>query len=393
MKVSKNRSQSVSASADRTIEAAIPGLTGFSILDSLQRYLMKAFKEAGVTLRGTNSKKNSDGSVTHKLTFMYQPNQETDPVEVEFYVNGKPTDKSKEFVDLSFMYPDLKVDESGRKVKKEIDKYTDVPNKHKDILKKCQQMLNEVFQIDTIEDLPANLAATEDIMQSEKFLKFTLNKKKTDVIGSDYKMELRNIFANYAPSEVYTDINQIASDDDFLGQLDFEGPESYGVVITDDGYDVTTLASFNDASFTDGYKQAAYNAILDQAYKFYYDCKYVEYLACGRDMSKIIDYTLNYTWRLQEVIDTISKSIVATNLDLIHPLERFCNITTEATIKQESCFFWEGFCTYMTTNVQEFVNVLRLCSSNLPKEEELMIQSWIRSWLYELNYVLTRSNY
>ena len=254
-------------------------------------------------------------------------------------------------------------------------------------------MLNEVFPIDTIEDLPANLAATEDIMQSEKFLKFTLNKKKTDVIGSDYKMELRNIFANYAPSEVYTDINQIASDDDFLGQLDFEGPESYGVVITDDGYDVTPLASFNDASFTDGYKQAAYNAILDQAYKFYYDCKYVEYLACGRDMSKIIDYTLNYTWRLQEVIDTISKSIVATNLDLIHPLERFCNITTEATIKQESCFFWEGFCAYMTTNVQEFVNVLRLCSSNLPKEEELMIQSWIRSWLYELNYVLTRSNY
>lgn len=393
MTVSKTKSRSVNMSDNlqaETIEAA-----KFSLINAIQKYLEKALREAGIVMNGKDSKKNSDGSITHKLTFMYKPEGADEDIEVEFYVNGKPTDSSKEYVDLSFMYPDFKADSSGQTIKKELNKYTNVPNKSSDIVRKCQQLIDEVFDVDIIEDMPDDLAISSIVTSSDKVLKFTLTKQKSSVVGSDYKIKLNNIFANYSTPDVLADINAIASDNDFIDQLTYDIPTMYGVAILDDGYDVEPISELDDAQFVDEYRSIAYEAILNQAYKFYYDCKYLEYTACGRDMSKIQMYTETYVWRLQEIIDIISKLIVSNKFKLSHPIERIKNDSCipETLESYSDLNYWYNFIECMKKDTQDFLDVLTLYASNVSPETESMIQEWIRTWAYELNYVLTRSEY
>ena len=393
MTVSKKRS-SVSARDVEFPQVTIESAKGFSLVDAIRKYLEKALRDAGVKMNGKDSKKNSDGSTTYKLTFMYTPDGAEESVEIEFYVNGKPTDKNKEYVDLSFMYPDFKTDKSGKTLKKDIDKYTNVPNKTKDILKKCQQLIDEVFGVDTIEDVPDSLEASELITSSEKMMKFTMKKTKSSVTGSQYKIELRNIFANYSPVEALADINTIAGDDTFINQLEYDSPIMYGVAVLDDGYDVETLKGLDDNEFEQDYKAVAYDAILNQAYKFYFDCKHVYYTACGRDMSKIQSYVENYIWRLQEIIDTISKLVVADKLTLLHPIDRIrCSDCIDYVAEENQLNFWDDFTKSMSYNIKDMVDVLTLYASNLSKEDESVVLSWIRTWKYDLTYILERSSY
>lgn len=385
MKVSK--SSSTSATSTTTIEAA-----KFSLVNALKKYLQKALREAGAQMSDTDSTMNEDGSVTHKLTFMYTPEGADEPIEVEFYVNGKPVNEEKEYVDLSFIYPDLKTDPTGETVKKEMNKYRNVRNTHNEIMKRCQKMIDEVFDVDTLEDVPDNLEVFSST-SSDKMMKFTLNKTKSGIKSSDYKVELTNIFANYEPTEVYDDINMIVTTEEFLDPVEFDKPVSYGIVVGDDAYEVHPLPYFEDAKFVGDYKKLSYEVILRQAYKFYFDCKYIEYTACGRDMMRIVDYTTSYTWRLQCVIDTISKLIIADKFELDYPIKTLRGLEPVApeAPRTQSEFYWEDFCKTMYADVQDFVNVLRLCGSNLASEHENLVQEWIRSWVYELNYVLTRS--
>ena len=381
--------------ADSSLDFNLPKV-GSRLLNALKKYLMDAFKEAGLELKGSKSKTNPDGSITHKMTFLWETD-EVDPdsedkkiyKEFDFYVNGKPTDDTKKFVDLSFKYPDLKSDPSGDTMKEEIDKYLDVPNTNADIIKKCQQMLNSVLDVDTIESFPDDLTASEDT-SNYKLLKFDVNKVTASVTG--YKLRFSKIYANYSPIEVRSDIDVISGDSEFLESLTPNQSSSFGVLITDDTYDLDELNEFDTSDQAEAeYIDIACNAILDQAYKFYCDSKFFSYVACGSDKDRVISLADSYCWRIQNIIDSVSRKLVEHRIYLDNPCSQIKRSMFPAICNNQSPH-WKDFETVMCEDIQDLLQVLTLYASNFPRDEEVEVQEWIRSWTSEMNYNLLRSN-
>ena len=226
---------------------------GGSLLTAIKNYLLEAFKEAGLEVDYTKGKKNKDGSITYKLKFKkyLNPEEESDNPEFqefEYYVNGKPTDDSKKAIDLSFMYPDFKSDPSGKKMKEEIDLYTNVPNKEGEILKKVHDFLYDYIApyIGAGEGEDSNVDFTASIdpasaLDNYKLLNFTVDKVAA---SAGYKLKFSKIYANYSPEEVKCDIDAIAGDSEFLQSLVPNTPSQFGVLITDDDYNVEEFKEF-----------------------------------------------------------------------------------------------------------------------------------------------------
>ena len=370
---------------------------GGGIFKALKKYLLQALKESGLTLNDGKSKRNPDGSITHKMTFIYQPTKEDPKKEFTFYVNGKPSGDNNELVDLSFKYPDLESDPSGKKMKEEIDKYTDVPNKSEEIMKRCQWVLDKALGVDTIESFPENLEASSSIdtnaidIDNCKILNFTV-KKVSATAG--YKLKFSNICANYSPLSVRADLDAISGDTEFVDSLTMNTPSQFGVVVTDDDFNVESLDDAVEAEIEAekaGYIDIACNSILDQAYKLLFDAKFFSYLACGSDKDKIVGLADNYTWRIESLIDTISKRMVEHKIFLDNPFSQIRR-SSVPTIYNNQYPRWEDFETVMCQDIQELISVMTLFSSNFEKAEEAEVLEWIRSWTSELNYNLYRSS-
>lgn len=370
---------------------------GGGILKALKKYLLQSLREAGLVLNDGKSRRNSDGSITHKMTFMYQPTEEDPKKEFIFYVNGKPSGENNDLVDLSFKYPDLENDPSGTKMKEEIDRYTDVPNKSSEIMKRCQWVLDEAIGVDTIESFPENLEASFNPDSNSlniddcRILNFTV-KKVSATAG--YKLKFSNIYANYSPLSVKDDIDKISGDVEFIDSLNMNTPTQFGVLVTDDDYNLDVL---NDVAVSEidnehaEYIDIAFNSILDQAYKLLFDAKFFSYVACGTDRDKIISLADSYTWRIESLIDSISKLIVEHKVFLDNPFSQIRR-SSVPTIYNNQYPKWDDFETVLCQDIQELVSVMTLFSSNFDKSEESQILEWIRSWTSEMNYNLYRSS-
>ena len=374
---------------------------GGSLLTAIKNYLLEAFKEAGLEVDYTKGKKNKDGSITYKLKFKkyLNPEEESDNPEFqefEYYVNGKPTDDSKKAIDLSFMYPDFKSDPSGKKMKEEIDLYTNVPNKEGEILKKVHDFLYDYIApyIGAGEGEDSNVDFTASIdpasaLDNYKLLNFTVDKVAA---SAGYKLKFSKIYANYSPEEVKCDIDAIAGDSEFLQSLVPNTPSQFGVLITDDDYNVEEFKEFeaSDQALAE-YIDIACNAILDQAYKLYCDSKFFSYAACGSDRERIMSLADSYGWRIQTIIDEMSRRLIEHGVYLYNPCAQIRRSQFPAVCENQ-CPHWGDFETVMREDIQDLLSVLNLYASNFPKDEEAQILEWIRSWTSELNYNLVRSS-
>lgn len=369
-----------------------------SVLTTLKRMFLSSLKEYFQSiLRGdaddkTSKTVNSDGSVTYKLKFAY-PSEDGDVTtgsgqkfkEFEFYVNGLPTDDSKEYVDLSFKYPDLKNDFTGSKMKEVIDKYKSVPNTENGIIGKCLEFLMETYGTEDID-----LQEPSAKIGSSRLLKFTATKVNSS--KNKYKFKISNIYANYSYQDVRSDIDTILGDTQFSDTMLVDSPTPYGVRVSEAGYDLEKLNNFLDSQHVAEYVDIACNAILDQAYKFYCDCKFFEYVACGCDKDRIVGYAESYAWRIQDIINIISKKLVEYHIFLYNPCSQIRR-SQNPTIYEEQGPGWAEFETTMCQDIQELLYVLTLYSSNFCPADESMIQEWIRDWSTELNYNLCRQSF
>lgn len=382
------------------IDAASKG--GY-LLNAIKNYLLEAFKEAfkeaKLDVEYAKGKKNEDGSITYKLKFKRYINTEdesdnTKSEEFDYYVNGKPTDESKEYVDLSFLYPDFRSDPSGKKMKEVLDLYTNVPNKESKILEKVHDFVNDYvapYVVSGEVNFDEDLAASIDLsygFDNHKLLNFTIDKVAA---SAGYKLKFSKIYANYSPIDVKLDIDAIAGDSEFLDSLVPNVPTEFGVLITDDDYNIEEMKNIetSDQALAE-YIDIACNSILDQAYKFYCDSKFFSYAACGADRERIISLADSYGWRIQTIIDEMSKRLIEHGVYLYNPCSQIRRSQFPAVCENQ-CPHWGDFETVMREDIQDMLTVFTLYASNFPKDEESQILEWIRSWTSELNYNLARS--
>ncbi len=333
---------------------------------------------------------NDDGSVTHKLSFMYTQDNGED-IEVEFYVNGKPADEKKEYVDLSFKYPDPD-DPTSKNYLEEIDAFKKTKNTQDNIVEKCQKFIKDKYDVDTLELLPEDLTANHSIV-STKSMKLTLQKIQSTI---GYDIELQHIQASYLPSDVLADVNTLVADDSFVDEIPFEGPVTYDIVVTDNDIAISDSIVEDFDQYALECKQNSYDNILSAAWLWYLDAKACMYTACGCQLDVIQRYASQYSWQANDIIDVVSKMglELGEGLEFLHPISIVTKLAYRGALDRPGCTqltYWDEFIEKMKDDIQVLIDTLELYSCNLEKDKEIQLQNYIRMLNYELNYNLARS--
>lgn len=219
---------------------------------------------------------------------------------------------------------------------------------------------------------------------SSKKLRFTMQKIESHE-GFDFN--LTNIFASYEPTNALADINVLLEDPSFVSDIPVEQNICYDISVADDGYEVTEISEA--AKFINECRAIGYGAILDAAYKFYFDCKQCEVVAAGIERDQIQNYCCNYKWRIEEIIDSASKMVVEDNLLLIHPITRISNLGYCGFVDNQ--INWVAFTNILKDDIANLISAITLYQANFSEDKQKTMEGWLRSWNIELNYNLSQA--
>ena len=332
-------------------------------------------------------------SKTYQLSFLYSLGAESESsdsydisegqeqLEVFFKVKVTPVDRTKQKVNLSFQYPDPNnLDNKNLLIAK--DAFTSIKNDTNAILECCQKFIEEVYGVDTLEDIPSDLTASTYI--GKRCIHASARKIKN---GGSYSAKLSSVCANYSPSEVLPDIQELLNSMEFVDSLPEDQVVELDIISDDNNFTINKVDTVYDTWSLDC-KKRTYDAILDTAYKFYFDCQYAGFVACSPQMTTIQSYAQNYTWKLNEIIDAVSQMTIEDNLQLIHPITRIQGL--------ECCgnpptVTWTNFIDMMKFDMQELIDCMKLYMNNLEEDKQVLILNWIRNWSAELNYSLANA--
>ena len=322
-------------------------------------------------------------SKTYQLSFLYTPEEsdQQEQLEVFFKVKVTPIDRSKQKVNLSFQYPNPDNVE-GKDLLVSKNAYTSIKNNTSDILDCCQEFVDKMYKVDTLEEIPSDLTASSYL--DKRCIQASLRKIKNK---DSYSIRLQNISANYTPSEALSDINQLINSIEFVDSLPEDEVVELDIISDDKNFTIDEVDTVYDMWSLDC-KKRTYDAILDSAYKFYFDCQYCGFTACGPQMSNIQSYAQNYEWKINEIIDAISQMTIEDKIQLIHPITRIqglecCGNTPAVT--------WTNFIDMMKQDIQDLIDCMKLYMNNLEEDKQVSILNWIRTWNTELNYSLANA--
>lgn len=307
----------------------------------------------------------------------------------------EPTDDKKTQINLYVRFPEKNnLDNLGDEIE-----YSDVVNNDKDVI--FQRIWEMFWKMDYdpekfaekfgVEESEEEMKNTETTQTTEEEVASSMETNKLKVSlqkvhsGTQVSVRLKGIHAACDIAQSSEIIDDITNDSEFVESMPFDDISNYSVDVVDDGYELETLETFdaNDA------KQLTYNSILDVAYKFLFDCQFAGYTASGPEMSKIQNYVMNYTWKVQDLIDTVSKMVLEDSLYLIHPCLRIQNLRCVHDVNDFTT--WRGFVECMKRNIDCLIGVLDLYRCNLSDDKQESVLNWIRTWSYESNYCLDRS--
>lgn len=218
-------------------------------------------------------------------------------------------------------------------------------------------------------------------------MQITLKKVQAD---TGFDIHLQYVNASYDATEALADVNALVDDDDFLEIVPLEEEVSYSVVSDDESLDIDKMSDYDLDEYYRICKTVGYAAILDAAYQLFLDNQFMGYSAAGPMMNEIQNYVCNYGWRVQEIIDSVSKMMLAEQLGLEHPARRIRRFDDSVLQPDFIPVFWKDYCIKMMGDIQHLVDALRLYSCNFSEDIQQTMQNWIRSWCHEIDYVLFR---
>lgn len=325
---------------------------------------------------------SEDGSYTRDLSCI-KVMDDGEEVEIKFKLKVTPTNAAKEFVNLGFVYPDPNNLEGKQLVAN--PKYKNVDNKDAEIIEYCKKFTKEVYDVDTLEQMPDTLVASQDIAPDAKMLKATFKKIKS---SKGYDIQMTNIFANYQPAEVLIDLAALKDDGEFVDSLPIGEPASYSILPTDDCLEISELPIEDQADYYEECTVNSYETVLKAAYKLYFDLEYSNFTAAGAEMMNIINLAENFNWRVRELIGTVSKMIIEDNLVLKHPVDLIHEIDICCQSQETK---WDSFISIIRYDVECLVSSMLLYKNNISPAKKEQFNTYIRSWEYELNYTLNQA--
>lgn len=370
----------------------------FSIIDLFKKYFNQTLEDIGLrsSKREGRSVKNQDGSVTHEMYFVFTSPVTGKSYEVPIYINGKPTDDTKQTLSLSYKYVKPEDLLNGTLPKNDSDwaikeNAATIYNTREDLSEAFSSFVEHTYA-DAFKGFKTKLSEDVESNQSitgSRKMKITLKKVKA---GTGYDIQLSNVQASYDAADVLSDLTKLVENDEFINELEYDNPVSYDVTVSEDAFDVAEGLDVETDEYYRSCRELSYRAILDAAYVLDLDNQYMNYIASGSRMGDIQNYSTNYSWRVQEIIDSVSQMVLEEKFLLEHPINRIKRI--DSSTYHSECGFveWGEFTLTMIRDIQALISCLTLYSCNLSPDKQNLIQSWIRNWSHEIDYVLVRGD-
>ena len=203
-----------------------------------------------------------------------------------------------------------------------------------------------------------------------------INMKLQKITGST-DVSLMAIKANFNPGEALDVVDDVLSSQDFL-DLITETPQSYEVLVDDEGYDVnpcTDLIVNPNEEFT---------ALFTEALQFSRHLHMIHWLSIGNDMEKLHIKAEELYGELDQEIDLLAELIVEKtgNIDDIGVIQTI-------PVGADNFTFQEGIA-MIGADAQSFIDHIDITYPNQTSDVQSVLDDWLRYWNKQLNYFIRR---
>lgn len=204
-----------------------------------------------------------------------------------------------------------------------------------------------------------------------------INMKLQKITGST-DIDLMAIQANFNPGEALTVVDDVLSSPDFF-DLITETPQSYEVLVDDEGYDVnpcTDLIVDPNENLTQ---------LFIQANQFSRNLHMIHWLSIGNDMEKLHIKAEELYGELDQEIDLLAELIVEKTGTIID----INKIETWNTVGTQDKTFQQGI-ECIKQDAQSFIDYIDITYPNQPSDVQSILDDWLRYWNKQINYFITR---
>lgn len=209
-------------------------------------------------------------------------------------------------------------------------------------------------------------------MQSKK-----INMKLQKITGAT-DVSLMAIKANFNPGEALDVVDDVLASPEFL-DLITETPQSYEVLVDDEGYDVnpcTDLIVDPNENLTQ---------LFIQANQFSRNLHMIHWLSIGNDMEKLHIKAEELYGELDQEIDLLAELIVEKTGTIID----INKIETWNTVGTQDKTFQQGI-ECIKQDAQSFIDYIDITYPNQPSDVQSVLDDWLRYWNKQLNYFIVR---
>ena len=201
---------------------------------------------------------------------------------------------------------------------------------------------------------------------------------KLQKITGSTDIDLMAITANFNPGEALAVVDDVLSSPDFV-DLITETPQSYEVLVDDEGYDVnpcTDLIVEPNENLTQ---------LFIQANQFSRNLHMIHWLSIGNDMEKLHLKAEELYDELDEEIDLLAELIVEKTGTIVD----INKIETWNTVGTQDRTFQQGL-ECIKQDAQSFIDYIDITYPNQPSDVQSVLDDWLRYWNKQLNYFIKR---
>lgn len=223
-------------------------------------------------------------------------------------------------------------------------------------------------------------AKPDDDLSSANHINMKLS-KITSATGT--RIQLKAIKADYDIADAYNDALSVLKDDDtcsLIGDTD----TCLEVSVMPDNYEVAVCEDFNTMPVQDCVKQ-----LVSCTYQLLAVFQHVHWNSYGEDFLTIHRYCDDQIKYLQEQVDEYAEICceICESVDTPYIMLQSNSVTTAV---RNSYLASEGFET-LKAAASQYVSYLDAIYVNLPRDVQSELDSTIRHWNKELNYIIKRS--
>jgi len=212
----------------------------------------------------------------------------------------------------------------------------------------------------------------EEGINNAKQISVTLHK-----ITGTSEIKMTAIKANYNPSNVLDDMEELLEQDEFIDTLT-EEPQTYTINIDDDGFDIDRCEGCQECDPCESLGEA-----LKAAIRAYRNLYIVHWLSSGNDMMKTHLLAEEMYGQLIQEIDTLGELMVEKCGTIIDP-----NFPCEY-IEVKPFEFQESL-DVIKSLIQPYIDAIDFAYCNQDSDIQSVFDEWLRYWKKQLNYFVER---